>query len=190
MKKNKKTNKNLLLCAMLAFALTVSSCKEKNNATEPPEPCLCPNDYENLWEQPLETIQNCVIGKWKILNWRSISFVDASNQNVFSHQNSFVNITNDSVIFTFDDSDPNFEYSHWTEKFKYNWELRDDHRGFYPKIEAYILIAEIDYAEHQVEPGMVFYRKFNDTLIGALYDNTYSFFARLIRFVKIDGGEQ
>ena len=98
MPKLNKNKKKLLLCAIFIFALTVSSCKEKATAPiiKDPEPCLCPNDYENLWEQPLETIQNCVLGEWKIQALFYTPFWEP-------YVNAFVNITKDSVIITLEE---------------------------------------------------------------------------------------
>ena len=57
-----KSKRILILCAMFMFAITVS-CKDDVN--EPPEPEL-PITIEDLYAQPLDTIQKYVYGKWKI----------------------------------------------------------------------------------------------------------------------------
>ena len=123
MPKLNKNKKNLLLCAIFIFAPTVSSCNDSNkpeiinpiDTTKPPEPCLCPEDYENLWEQPLHIIRHCVLGEWKVLRWA------ARNYN-----NSFVRITKDSVIFTFNEPDIAPESYHHPVKFNYRWKFRND----------------------------------------------------------------
>ena len=184
MKKNK-----IFILIMLLCVVGFASCDDDGSGGKPPDIPIDTMDYnniENLYEQPLEVIQKCVVGKWKVLG-RNLYL----NPSEFG--NTFVNITNDSVVFTLDMNvfDSNIIYHpHWQDGF-YNWEFKNNHFGSYGN-ETYVLIYnyyDINPPNPPEEIGWVFLRIQNDTLFGEVYTPAYSWFYRPMHFLRIrDGG--
>ena len=73
------------------------------------------NNIYNLWEQPLRVIKKTVEGEWKIE-----TFSSPSGSGVF--KNTFVKITEDSVIITKAETDPVHIIP---DSFSYRWEIRE-----------------------------------------------------------------
>ena len=178
--------------AVVAVFFTMVACKEKATAPEPrePEPCLCPEDYEKLWEQPLETIQNCVIGKWKILNaWES-------------RQNSFITITKDSVFVTANYPDPPAGKGNYWLPFTesgYKFVFRKVWLVPFASDDGYVMNLDATYHPHPVYPdelpggydGWWFRSIQNDTLVGWINPwTTWQFQPRIVLLRITEGAEK
>ena len=84
------------------------------------------NNIYNLWEQPLRVMKKTVEGEWKIG-----TFSSPSGNGAF--KNTFVTITEDRVIITKDETEPNIHII--PDSFSYRWETRKEwhYRYIYSK---------------------------------------------------------
>jgi len=111
--------KTILKLLLVFFILpgSFSSCKDKSEPIDMSK--IDFSNIEDLHSQPLPVIQKCVEGEWKCIEIIVGGYVGAHDP-----INTLVNITNDSVVVTGDDS-----YIP-ADSFSYRWEKKKTSRGY------------------------------------------------------------
>ena len=156
--------------AVFVFGFAVTSCKEKNNAIEPPEPpqppepCICIGDYESLWTEPLETIQCCVEGDWQVI-WFGNSWLGSYYYG--DDYPAFIKITKDSIFITPPEMDlsPIYQLNkHYPLSMGYEWSLHETPVYGYSSYRdsVYALVPHSHYG------SWIFESLINDTLYGSM----------------------
>jgi len=100
------------IAIMLVLAGSWASCNK--NTLDESNIDMSKIDFSNiddLHAQPLPVIQKCVEGEWKWIAYSTYGFIG-----LWYPTNTFINITNDSVVVTGDDN--------LNEAFSYSWEKK------------------------------------------------------------------
>jgi len=96
--------KYLIFLTLILVLTGISACKNDDAASL--------NNIEDLYAQPLPVIQKCVLGKWKWIAYSTYGYIG-----LWYPSNTFINITNDSVVVTGGDG--------LNRTFSYSWDKRE-----------------------------------------------------------------
>jgi len=146
------------------------------------------NRSENLWDQPLHKIQECLHGKWKVLrvtHWGLPGNYYPAN-NIVS-----IDTLNSTVVITTNENDP-WSYMNGQNRpycsFSYNWEIKDVYRGIMgptqpPNFTTYVMQNE----DHEIEGWYFDYiiKIVDDTLLNVVVDYQEKPTYRYYTFLKI-----
>jgi len=102
-----------LVMFLLILAGSVVSCKDDDNIDMSK---IDFSNIENLYEQPLPVIQKCVQGKWKWIRIYQYGVVG-----IIYPSNTFVNITENSVVITGEND--------FIKTFSYSWKKMNTSSG-------------------------------------------------------------
>ena len=163
----------LALCALVAFGCEksndslidgISTNTDTSVFTQDPiiftdTSCKC--EFENLHQQPLEIIQECLQGKWKVLMVSKWGFLG-----ILCPTNTFINIDtkNNNVVITENENEQLMIMNGFLNKsFYYNWELKEVYQwgiGLRPPCYTTYVMQNND----QDIEGWYFDKIINDTL--------------------------